>query len=121
MENKISLLSAYREIDAYCEKINLKIDVANKTRLIYHQIHGEAYFKDQPLDALVASCTLIAAETLNVSKQQLQKIVSLFDGPPMCVYVFKEEIEYRYPHIKEAGMVTGKASSHKDWKQNFWP
>lgn len=109
LEKKISLLSAYREIDAYCENIDLNIDVANKTRVIYHEIHGATFTNDKPLDALVASCILIAAETLEVPKKQLQKVVSLVDGPPLCVHVLKEIIEEIYPHIKEAGTVKGTA------------
>ena len=104
-----SLLFVFGEIDAYCEKTDLKIDVSNKTRLIYNEIHRATFTNGKPHDALVVSCILIAAETLDVSKQQLRKVVLLYNGNPLCVHGLKDIIEYIHPHIKEAGTVTETA------------
>lgn len=100
-EIDIPLVSIFNQIDAYCDGIKMDSNVANTAKVIYSQIHGAPVTEGKPVDALVATCVLIAFGEPDVSSV-FERVFSPVKGSPSeSVRVLKDIVRFLYPHLRE--------------------
>ena len=96
----------FNKIDAYCQGIGLDSNVSITAKVIYSQIHGTPVTEGKPVDALVASCILIAFGEPDVASV-FEDIFSLVKGPSAeSVRVLKDVVRFLYPYLREDGADT---------------
>lgn len=63
-----SLLTAYKEIGAYCDSIGIQTNVTDTVKYLFKMVHDSGSFKGKNQDTLIAGCIFIACRQCKVPR-----------------------------------------------------